>query len=158
MSDHYFREEDKDCLSDTQSFNGPQVTMPNNLTLKATERGGLDLSGSLSKEVKATVILPGLKSSSLVSFGKLYDDDCDISLTKQKMDAVNKNEIVLESTQNFNDKLWDIPIYKTNISPCSLADTPHHVGLYTLPLSRKPIRKEQRYQICLQSIKISSIP
>ena len=82
MSDHYLREEDKDCLSDMKSFNGPRVTMPDNATLKATEHGGLALSDSLSKEAKAAVILPGY---SLISFGKLCDNDCDILLTKQKI-------------------------------------------------------------------------
>ena len=56
--------------------------MPNNATLKATERGRLGLSHSLSEEAKTAVILPGLKISSLISFGKLYDDDCDVLLKK----------------------------------------------------------------------------
>ena len=75
--------------------------MPNNATLKATKRGRLGVSHSLSKEAKAAVILPGLNSSSLISFGKLCDDDCNVLLKKQKMYAVKKNEIVLEGIQFF---------------------------------------------------------
>ena len=98
--------------------------MLNNATLKAIERGTLGLSYSLSKEAKTAVILPGLKSSSLMSFDKLCNDDYDVLLTKQKMYAVKKNENFLEGTRTFSDKLWDIPTYKSSISPCSLQDTP----------------------------------
>ena len=62
-SDQYFQEEDKDCVSKVQYFNKTQVTMPNNVTLKATKHRGVKLSTSLSKEVQLAVILSGLKSS-----------------------------------------------------------------------------------------------
>ena len=143
-SDHYFREIDKDCLSKVQSFNGPTVTMPNNATLQATERGELEFSKSLSKKARTAVILPGLKSSSLISFGKLCDDDCDILLNRHKMYAVKNDEIVLEGDRNFGDKLWDIPVQKTKLSPSILSTTPQHAGLYSQHYVVMPMIKRKR--------------
>ena len=59
------------------------------------------------------------------------------------MYAVKKNEIVLEGTRNFSDKLWDIPVYNSNILPCSLQDTPCHAGRYAKPLLRTLVKNKR---------------
>ena len=58
------------------------------------------------------MVLLRLKSASLVSIGKLYDDNCDILLNKRKLIVVKDNEIVLQGFRNYSDDLWDLPIYK----------------------------------------------
>ena len=121
--------------------------MPNNATLQATERGELHFSKSLSENARTAVILPGLKSSSLISFGKLCDDDCDILLNKRKMYAVKNDEIVLEGDRNFRDRLWDIPVQKTELSPTIITNTPQHAGLYNNYSVIKPTIKQKRARI-----------
>ena len=121
--------------------------MPNNATLQATERGELDFSRSLSGKARTAVILPGLKSASLISFGKLCDDNCDVLLTKRKMYAVKKDEIVMEGDRNFGDKLWDIPIQKTKLSPIRLDSTPRHARIYGNSSLHTPVIKKKRPRI-----------
>ena len=64
--------------------------MPNNATLQATERGELEFSRSLLEKAWTAVIIPELETSSLIFFGKVCDDNCDVLLIKHKMYAVKK--------------------------------------------------------------------
>ena len=131
--------------------------MPNNATLQATEQGELNFSTSLSKTARTAVILPGLKSSSLISFGKLCDDGCDILLKENKMYAVKDDEIVLEGDRNFRDNLWDIPIQKTKLSPSILTTTPQHAGLYSQHSVVMPMIKRKRAPIKSLPLKYQNI-
>jgi hypothetical protein len=121
--------------------------MPNNDTLQATERGELDFSCSLSEKARTAVILPGPKSASLISFGKLCDDNYEVLLTKHKMYAVKNNKIILEGNRNFGDKLWDIAVQKTKLSPFPLDTTPRHASIYGNSSRGTPIIKKIRPKI-----------
>ena len=76
------------------------------------------------------MILPGLKSASLISIGQLCDDDCDVLLNKTKLVAIKDNKIILKGTRNYSDGLWDIPIYKRRISEQNYPDPSIHPGIY----------------------------
>ena len=56
----------------------------NSAYIQETNSGALPNLLKLSKYVKKTIVLPALKSSSLVSLGQLYDNDCCVLLNKQK--------------------------------------------------------------------------
>ena len=60
--------------------------------------------------------LTALHSSSLISLGKLGDNDCVVLLNKKKVYAIKEDEVILQGTHKYIDGLWDIPIkiYDTN--------------------------------------------
>ena len=76
------------------------------------------------------MILPGLKSASLISIGQLCDDDCDVYLNNKILLAVKDNEVIMEGKRNLNDGLWDIPIQKTTLTKFNHPLPPIHPGLY----------------------------
>ena len=84
------------------------------------------MSKHLTTEDSTAKIIPGLSSSSLVSLGKLCDDDMKIFLDKKILIAVKDDEIILEGQRNKYDRLWDIPVYKTCITQNScMLPSPH---------------------------------
>ena len=94
-SSNYWREQDKQVLQNLTPFDRPSVTLPNNTILKSIEEGDIPLSPLLSKNAKKALIIPGLKSSSLISLGQIADDGCTIILDKKKLIAVKDQDIVL---------------------------------------------------------------
>ena len=133
-SHHYWRIQDNNVLSDIIDIQGPNVVIPNNSTITVTKQGDLPLSTQLSPAARSAMILPGLKSASLVSIGQLCDDDCDVLLNKKKLIAIKNKKIVLQGTRNYSDGLWDIPIYKKTIQAYNHPMPPTNAALY-------PIRK-----------------
>ena len=129
-SNHYFRPEDKKVLTNIVPTIGPDVHQPDNTVLTTDGTGTVPIDNTLSKEAKKAMILPELKSSSLISMGQLCDDDCLVVLSKKKLAAIKDNKIVLEGTRNKKDGLWDIPIYKTEITESNYEEPTTHSGMY----------------------------
>ena len=71
-----------------------------------------------STTVKQTVsILPQLQTASLLSVGKLVDDDCVAQFTKNKAIILKNNKSILQGKQNVKDGLYDVQFkIKTNTS------------------------------------------
>ena len=63
------------------------------------------------------MILPDLKSVSLISIGQSCNDNCNVLLSKKNTYAIKQNEIILEGTRNHFDGLWDILVTKKKIIP-----------------------------------------
>ena len=82
-SNHYWREQDAHIISNIQQSIGPSVIIPNSATIASTKKGILPLSRHLTTEGATAKILPGISSASLVSMGKLCNDDCKVFLDKQ---------------------------------------------------------------------------
>ena len=105
--------------------------------MKATKKGQLPFSNTLSKEGKTAAIVPWLKSASLISIPQLCDDDCEVLLNKKKLYAI-KNEVILSGTQNYRDKLWDISLpYEYSMDTTVIQENNHtttvlHAGLYNV--------------------------
>ena len=78
--------------------------------LVATQKGQLPLGSQLSKKAKDAAILKDLISASLISFGQLCDDDCQVLLDKDECRVTKANNLVMHGTRNKTDGLWDIPI------------------------------------------------
>ena len=76
-SSHYLCEEDKQCLKNIKPFHGPPTLLPDNSTITADKKVLLPLSEELSPEAQTTMMLPNLKSASLISIGQLCDDNYD---------------------------------------------------------------------------------
>ena len=80
-----------------------------------TNKGIIPLSNKLSAIASKAMILPDLKSASLISIEQLCDNNCDVCLNTHILLAVKYKEIILEVTRNQADGLWDILVQKTSI-------------------------------------------
>ena len=108
----------------------PDVHQPDNMVLKTQGTGLVPIDETLSPEATRAMILPELKSSSLISMGQLCDDNCLVILSKKKLTVLKDNKMVLEGTRNKKDDLWDIPIYKTTITESNYEEPKTHLGMY----------------------------
>jgi hypothetical protein len=108
---HYFKPSDAailDKLHDTDT--GPNVRLPNNTIIKATQAGYLR-NTTLPATATKTHIFPELKSASLVSIGQLCDVGCEAVFRKQDLNIYNHHrQLVLAGRRNANDGLWDIEL------------------------------------------------
>ena len=122
-SNHYFALRDVDVLDDVRFDSPPtSVLLPDFSSLDSVATGQLPLSSSLTPASTKTTIFPTLQSS-LISLGRLCDDDCTVLLDKRKLRALKNNKIILEGSRSTSgDGLWDIPLpqQKATIpSPCT---------------------------------------
>ena len=85
-------------------------------------------------------ILPEIKSSLIISLGKLCDDSCDIVLNKKKIHAVKDNEVILEGIRKKLDGLWDILIPKTKIAGETYKTTQTNLAMYIQHTSKQAAR------------------
>ena len=129
-SHHYWREEDASLLSNVMTKKGPSVQLPNNTTIAATKQGQLPLSKHISSTGSSAMVLLGLKSSSLMSLGQLYNDRCIIGLNSKRLVGVKNNNIVPKGTRNLEDGLWDIPLHKSTIQLFNHHTPRTHAGMY----------------------------
>ena len=108
----YIRKEDENIAqSKHKSCNGPRVILPDNSVLTPSHECNLKLPGMSNKGTSA-YIFPELKSASLISVGQLCDDGCTVTFTANDVKAIKENNIVLQGTRNWQDKLWDIKFDK----------------------------------------------
>ena len=121
---------------DITSATGLDVHQPDSTVLTMEATGTIPIDETLSSKATKSMILPELKSASLISMGQLCDDDCLVILSKKKLAVVKNNKIVLQGTRNKKDDLWDIPIYKKNITEANFESPKTHSGLY-LSLRKK---------------------
>ena len=124
--------EDKNVLTNFTTTLGPDVHQPDNTVLKTQGTGLVPIDETLSPEATRAMILPELKSSSLISMGQLCDKNCLIVLSKKKLTVIKDNKLVLEGTRNKKDDLWDIPIYKTTMTESNYEEPKTHSGMYLL--------------------------
>ena len=129
-SRHYRREEDKKVLDSIKKHFEPEVLLPNNNKIAITSQGLLPLSTDLSSRACNAMILPGLKSASLISIKQLCDDSCNVLLNECKLITVKNKRIILEGNRNYSNGLWDIPIHKTAISKVNYTTPQIHPGIY----------------------------
>ena len=73
----------------------------------------MNIAPELSSKAKQALVLPHLKSSSLISLGQLCDDNCNISLDKKDMLVYKDKKLIMRGYRNKSDGLWDIPIKST---------------------------------------------
>ena len=82
-SHHYLKEDDITCLTNITKTTATPVILPNAEISTAKIQGVLLFAKELSREAKNALVLPSLKSSSLVSLGQLFDDDCKMELDRK---------------------------------------------------------------------------
>jgi hypothetical protein len=89
---------------------GPNIRLPNNTIIKATQAGHL-CNITLPAAATKTHIFPDLKIASLVSIGQLCDVGCEAVFRKQDLKIYDeRRQLVLDEKRNTNDRLWDIDL------------------------------------------------
>ena len=66
----YWRVEDANCLRKLNNNDNITVMLPNSKEISSTSQGQLSLSNQLSQNAKDAIVLPDLKSLSLISLGQ----------------------------------------------------------------------------------------
>ena len=84
-SHHYWRLEDQHCLTRHSLNTTIQVELHNASKIGSTVQGQKPLHNKLSTTAKKAIVLPTLKSSSLISLGQLYDDNFNTELDKKRV-------------------------------------------------------------------------
>ena len=97
------------------------MQLPNAQSILSTKQGQLNLHPSLSTQSQQAIVLPQLKSASLISLGQLCDNKCTILLDKKKISVYKDNKVIINGYRNPIDGLWDIPIKSNYVSPPLIA-------------------------------------
>ena len=118
-SDHYFRLCDSSCLQNIQPTNSNPIILPDKTTIHATHTGELPFHSSFTPSGKTAKILPQLTSASLISIGKLCDNNCWVTFDKLHMCVYKNNQEIMRGIRNPTNGLWDIPIPTRKFSPPS---------------------------------------
>ena len=74
------------------------------------KQGFLPFTSELSEKALQTNIFDTMSLSSLISLGKLTDDDCTVSMNKSILQVRKNNKVILLGYRNKDDGLWDIPL------------------------------------------------
>ena len=86
-------------------------TVPDISTVSATSKGYYPIA-NLSHSAKEAHVFKNLHSSSLISLGQLYDNDCLVLLNKYILAAFKNNRLILNGIRNKSDGLWDIILHQ----------------------------------------------
>ena len=78
--------------------------------MKATHTVQVPLAPELSSDALQGHELNGLKTGSLVSIGKLCDDDCMTLFTKYYVNIIKNGKVIITGPRNKENNLWDIPL------------------------------------------------
>ena len=92
---HYFRSQDTTVLSNIKEADGPTVKQPDNTEITTGGTGTVPLLAHLSTTAQSEMILPTLKSASLISMGQLCDDGCKVVLDESDLAVVKHNNVIL---------------------------------------------------------------
>ena len=104
-SHNYWREEDAHCLTNVQPTKPCDIILPNAAVIRPSKCRQIPLLSTLSSTAKDAVIVPKLKSSSLISLGQLCNDGCKIELDRKHILVKKNNENILEGFRNYEDGL-----------------------------------------------------
>ena len=105
----YLRESDTTCAHSLKHItNGPNIFQPDKSTLTTTKTCTIPIHKEISSTAKAAYVVPNLKNSSLLSIGKLCDDNCIALFTKKNLFIFKNNNLLLQGFRNTKDGLWDV--------------------------------------------------
>ena len=105
-SNTYFRLQDV-TKHKVDTKNSIVVTQANGDTMKSTHIANMNLP-TLSSAAKIGHVIPNLSSASLLSIGKLCDDNCLSLFTKEKLFIFKQNKLLLQGKRNHFNGMWTI--------------------------------------------------
>ena len=109
---NYFTTNDAHILKNTEKIiHGPRVNLPNGTILQAHLRGNIPMSeNNLSETARRAHVFNGLNNASLISIGRLCDDNCIAVFDRKELNIYKNNKKVIQGTRNYRDGLWDIQL------------------------------------------------
>ena len=102
---HYWRERDKDMLSNIKLLQYCNITLSNATTISSLVSDQLLLPSQLLSKAKDVIVVLQLKSLLLISLGQLCDDNCNIHLNKKDSKVYKSSWIIIQGYRNPNDRL-----------------------------------------------------
>ena len=107
----------------------------------------LPLTDKLPSCSKSGHILPGLKTSSLLSLGKVCDAGCKVNLDHAKLEITKDNTVIITGKRNQRNGLWEIPFHpnpKTKLQCNNVVYPPTHGGLYPIRYTSNEVVPQRR--------------
>ena len=102
------------CQHVQETDDGPAVKAANGQIMTSTHQAILPLPAAITTTAKTGHILNNLQTGSLLSIGKLCDDDCIATFTKNKVYITKDKAVQLTGHRNHNNGLWNIPLAPTS--------------------------------------------
>jgi hypothetical protein len=108
--------------------------------MQATHQAKIQLAPQLSPAASTGHVLDGLSTGSLLSIGKLCDDDCAALFTKYHVHIIKDGTVIIKGPRNPTKRLWSIPFAPkcAPLSPSltSVSEGPEMGALASPSLSR----------------------
>ena len=104
---NYVKPSDSHVLKNITTTPGPKVMLPYSSIIQSNQSGTLPIPG-LSEIATRAHIYNDLHSLSLLSVGRLCNDDCLVLFDKQHMKVFQNNKEILRGDRNHQDGLWDV--------------------------------------------------
>ena len=93
-STNFLKSSDAHLLTNkTPIHNGPSATLPNKERISPSETGHLPIT-KLSSSATSSYVYPELTNASLLSIGKLSDDDCIAIFTKRFLHVFKNTDVI----------------------------------------------------------------
>jgi hypothetical protein len=110
--------------SDKQAAHVPlNVNMPNGTKIQPSHTCNLLLT-DLPHQVQQAHILPGLVHNSLISVGQLFDNQCSVTFTHDKVTVSSEGKEVMYGSRDPKSRLWRVNLnqkLKPDIAQCNHA-------------------------------------
>ena len=97
----------------------PAVQVANGNIIKLSFRSTLQLKNKLSSRAQSAHVFDHITNGSLISMGKLCDDDCVDIFTKFDVKILKHNRVIITGLLDRTNGLWNIPP-----GPCPPAQQP----------------------------------
>ena len=102
-----------------QSNNGLTILAANGKIMPSKACGQLQLSLALTPQAQQTYVLDDLKTGTLISLGKICDDECIALFTKYGIKMIKNHHVIITGKREDNI-LWTIPLYSVHPQPVRL--------------------------------------
>ena len=87
----------------------PKVVVADGQVMSPTKKAILNLSHKLTPKDRVAFSFDNLQSGTLISIGKLCDDNCIAIFSKYDVQIIKHNEIIIKGRRT-NNGLWKIPL------------------------------------------------
>ena len=98
------------CSNITKTNSGPTISAANGTDMPTNHTGTVPISPSLSQQAQQRNIMKSLSTRSLIYIAQLCDDDCIAIFTKNYVQILRDDKIIITGTRYDQNGLWNIPL------------------------------------------------
>ena len=110
-TDQYLHPSDfSHCSHVAHTTSGPTIQLANGHTIKPAFSATLKISSKLSSRSQSSHVFNEVTTSSLISMGQLYDDDCVAIFNKYDVKILKHNQVIINELQDRTNGLCNIPL------------------------------------------------